>query len=100
MAKQVKQWLAVYDEIFHTHENTDRYCALSCLIVRRYGLSFSVNGIKKNGKIVYIATLEAQDSEEYFKEFCAMANKVNGLYCVSDIIEFANRVLDAKNNQE
>ena len=100
MAKQVKQWLAVYDEIFHTDENANRYCTLTGLCIRRYGLSFSVNGIKKNGKILYIATLEAQDSEEYFKEFCDMANKVKGLYCVSDIIEFANRVLDAKSNQE
>jgi len=100
MAKQVKQWLAVYDEIFHTDENANRYYALTGLTVRRYGLSLSVNGIKKNGKILYMATLEAQDSEEYFKEFCAMADKVNGLYCVSDIIDFAIRVLDAKSNQE
>ena len=102
MAKQVKQWLAVYDEIFHTSENTMRYGALTSLCVRRYGLSFSVNGkyIKKKGKVLYMATLEAQDSEDYFKEFCDMANKVNGLYCVSDIIDLAIRVLDAKSNQE
>lgn len=100
MAKQVKQWLAVYDEIFHTDENAKRYYALTGLTVRRYGLSLSVNGIKNNGKILYMATLEAQDSEEYFKEFCDMANKVNGLYCVSDIIDFAIRVLDAKSNHE
>ena len=100
MAKQVKQWLAVYDEIFHTDENARRYNALTGLCVRRYGLSLSVNGIKKNGKILYMATLEAQDSEEYFKEFCDTANKVNGLYCVSDIFEFATKVLIEKSNQE
>ena len=100
MTKQVKQWLAVYDEIFHTYENANRYSTLTGLCVRCYGLSFSFNGIKKNGKILYVATLEAQDSEDDFKEFCDMANKVNGLYCVSDIIDFANRVLDAKSNQE
>ena len=94
MAKQVKQWLVVYDEILHTYENSNRFYALTGLTVRRYGLSFSVNGIKNNGKILCIATLEAQDSEESFKEFCDMADKVKGLYCVSDIIDYASRVLE------
>ena len=93
MAKQVKQWLVVYDEIFYTDENANRYIALTGLCVRRYGLSLSVNSIKNNGKLMFIATLEAHDSEEYFKEFCDMADKVNGLYCVSDIFDNAIRVL-------
>lgn len=100
MAKQVKQWLAVFDEIFHTDDNASRYYALLYWNVRHYGTSFSVNGIKNNGKLLYIATLEVRDNEEYFKEFCDMADKVNGLYCVSDIIDNAIRVLDAKSNQE
>lgn len=100
MAKQVKQWLAVYDEIFNTDENASRYIALTGLCVRRHGLSLSVDGIKNKGNIMYVSTLEAQDSEEAFKEFCDMADKVNGLYCVSDIIDNAIRVLDAKSNQE
>lgn len=100
MAKQVKQWLAVYNEIFSTDENESRYCALLYWNVRHYGTSFSVNGIKSNGKLLYIATLEVQDNEEYFKEFCDMADRVNGLYCVSDIIDNAIRVLDAKSNKE
>ena len=93
MAKQVKQWLMVNDEIFRTDENASRYYELVSFKFRRYGLSFTVSGINNNGKILYIATLEAQDSEEYFKEFCAMADKVNGLYCVSDIIDAATTVL-------
>lgn len=101
MAKQVKQWLAVYDEILHTDDNASRYYALLNCNVIHYGTSFfSVNVIKSNGKLMYIATLEVRDSEEYFKEFCDMADKVNGLYCVSDIIDNAIRVLDAKSNQE
>ena len=93
MAKQVKQWLVVYADIFYTNENARRYAELWRLSVTRYGLSFSVNGIKNNGKILDIVTLEAHDCEEYFKEFCDMADKVNGLYCVSDIIDAATRVL-------
>lgn len=100
MTKQIKQWLVVYADIFYTDENARRYYELLCLNVTRYGLSFSVNGIKNNGKILYIATLDAQGSEENFKEFCAMADKVNGLYCVSDIIDFATKVLAKKSNQE
>lgn len=101
MAKQVKQWLAVYDEILDTDDNASRYYALLNCNVRHYGTSiFSVNVIKSNGKLMYIATLEVRDSEEYFKEFCDMADKVNGLYCISDIIDNAIRVLDAKSNQE
>ena len=99
MAKQVKQWLAVIDEIFNTDENANRYYALLPWSVK-HGTSFSVDGIKNNGKILYIATLEVQDNEEYFKEFCAMIDKVKGLYRVSDIIDFAIKVLDAKSNQE
>lgn len=94
MKKQVNQWFAVYDEIFRTDDNTNRYCALWGWSLRHYGTSFSVNGIKKNGKLLYMATLEVQDNEEYFKEFCDMADKVNGLYCVSDIIDFASKVLE------
>lgn len=91
MAKQVKQWLAVYDEIFRTDDNANRYYALLYWNVRHYGTSFSVNGIKNNDKLMCIATLEVTDSEEYFKEFCVMADKVNGLYCVSDIFDNAIR---------
>ena len=100
MTKQVKQWLVVYSDIFYTDENARRYYELLRINLIRYGLSFSVNGIKNNGKILYIATLESQDSEQYFKEFCAMAVKVNGMYCISDIIDVATKVLVEKSNQE
>ena len=100
MARKIKQWLVVYADIFYTDENARRYYELLCLGLRRYGLSFSSSGIKNNGKILYIATLEAQDSEEYFKEFCEMADKVNGLYCVSDIVDNANRLFIEMSNQE
>ena len=100
MAKQVKQWLMVNDEIFRTDDNASRYYALLYWNVRHYGTNLSMNAIKKNGKVMYIATIEVTDSEEYFKEFCDMADKVNGLYCVSDIIDNAIRVLDAKSNKE
>lgn len=100
MTKQVKQWLMVNDEIFRTDDNASRYYALLCWNVRHYGTSLSMNGIKNGGKVMHIATIEVTDNEEYFKEFCDMADKVNGLYCVSDIIDNAIRVLDAKSNQE
>lgn len=101
MIKQVKQWLVVIDEIFRTDENASRYYALLYWNVRHYGTKLSMNAIKNNGgKVMDIATIEVTDSEEYFKEFCDMADKVNGLYCVSDIIDNAIRVLDAKSNQE
>lgn len=100
MTKQVKQWLMVNDEIFRTDDNASRYYALLYWNVRHYGTSLSMNGIKNGGKVMHIATIEVTDNEEYFKEFCDMADKVNGLYCVSDIIDNAIRVLDAKSNQE
>ena len=100
MAKQIKQWLMANDEIFRTDENASRYYALLYWNVRHYNANLSVNTIKNGGKVMYIATIEVTDSEEYFKEFCDMAEKVNGLYCVSDITENAIRVLDAKSNQE
>lgn len=102
MAKQVKQWLMVNDEIYRTVENMNRYYALLCWNVRHYNVRLFENTIKNRNsdKVMYIITLEVQDNEEYFKEFCDMADKVNGLYCVSDIIDNAIRVLDAKSNQE
>ena len=100
MKKQVKQWLVVLDEVMQDEENGNRYYGLFYWCVRHYGTSYSVNGIKNNGKLLYIATIEVHDNEEYFKEFCNMVDKVNGLYCVSDIIDNAIRVLDAMSNQE
>jgi len=102
MAKQVKQWLMVNDEIYRTDDNASRYYALLYWNVRHYNASLSVNAIKNgnSGKLMYIATIEVTDGEDEFKEFCDMADKVNGLYCVSDIIDNAIRVLDAKSNQE
>ncbi len=102
MAKQVRQWLMVNDEIFRTVENMNRYYALLYWNVRHYNARLSENTIKNRNsdKIMYIVTIEVTDNEEQFKEFCDMADKVNGLYCVSDIIDNANRVLDTKSNQE
>lgn len=93
MAKQVKQWLIFNDEIFRTGENASRYYALLYWNVRHYGTKLSMNAIKNGNKIMDIATIEVTDNEEYFKEFCDMADKVNGLYCVSDIIGNAIKVL-------
>lgn len=101
MAKQIKQWLMVNDEIYHTVENMNRYYALLHWNVRHYNARLYENAIKNRNsdKIMYIITIEVQDNEEHFKEFCDMADKVNGLYCVSDIIDNSIRVLDAKSNQ-
>ena len=104
MAKQIKQWLMVSDEVYRTNENTNRFIEFNEMLlywnVRHYNAHLSMNTIKKSGKLMNIVTLEVTDGEEEFKEFCDMAEKVNGLYCVSDIIDNAIRVLDAKSNQE
>ena len=99
MAKQVKQWLAVLNEILHTDENSNRYCALLTWGVNHYGLSFSINGIMNNGEILYIATLEAQDSEENFKDFCTMAKAVDGLYDIDNIFDTSIKILKEKANK-
>lgn len=98
MKTKIKQWLAVYDEIFHTDKSAISYCALLTWNVNHYGISFSVSGINNNGKIMYIATLEAQDNEE-FKEFCDMANKVKGLYDIDIIFDTAIKILKEKANK-
>ena len=102
MVKQVKQWLMVNDEIYRTDDNASRFYALLYWNVRHYNASLSMVAIKNgnSGKLMYIATMEVTDGEDEFKEFCDMADKVDGLYCVSDIIDNAIRVLDAKSNQE
>jgi hypothetical protein len=95
MVKQVKQWLMVNDEIYRTNENASRYNAWLCWNASHYNASLSMNAIKHNsGKIIYIATIEIADNEEQFKEFCNMADKVNGLYCVTDIMDNASKVLE------
>lgn len=100
MTKLIKQWLVVYADIFYTDENARRYYDLFRLGLRHDGLSFSCSGIKNNGKILYIATLVAKDSETHFTEFCEMADKVNGMYCVSDIVNNANKLFIEMSNQE
>lgn len=102
MKKQVKQWLMVNGEIYRTAENVSRFYALLYWNVRHWNANLRVNIIKKDNKLMYIATLEVQDNEEQFKEFCKIADKVNGLYDVSEIIYNAVRVFNVneKSNKE
>lgn len=88
----IKQWLMFRDEIFSNSENSTRYLDMLYYNVHHDGICYYVSGINNNGKIMYIATLEAQDSEEY-KEFCSQAKAVNGLYDIDIIFDTAIKIL-------
>ena len=98
MKTKIKQWFMLRDEIFSNAENSTRYLDMLYYNVQHDGISYYVSGINNNGKIMYIATLEAQDSEE-FKEFCTMAKAIDGLYDIDNINDTANKILKEKANE-
>ena len=89
----------VKDEICRTDENAQRYLDLLYYNVKHQDLHLYQNTVCKNSKTISIMTIVAY-SQEVFDDFCKMADKVNGLYRVCDIIEGSIKVLAEKSDQE
>lgn len=98
MKTKINQWLMLKDEIFDNDQNSMRYLGLLFYNVH-HDMQLHQNTVCKNGKKMDIMTI-VTDNKEVYDEFCAMADKVNGLYCVYDIMDNATRVLDEMSNQE
>ena len=92
MKTKINQWFMVKDEVFSTDENAMRYLDLLYYNVHQ-DMQLHQNTVCKNGKTMDIMTIVTDDKEVY-DEFCAMADKVNGLYCVYDIMDNASKVLE------
>lgn len=98
MKRKIKQWLMVNDEICRTDENAMRYLDMLYYNVKHQDLHLYQSTVCKNSTTMNIITIVA-DSKEVYDDFCEMADKVNGLYSVCDIIENATKVLAEKSIQ-
>lgn len=98
MKTKINQWLMLKDEIFDNDQNSMRYLDMLYYNVHQ-DMQLHQNTVCKNGKTMDIMTI-VTDNKEVYDEFCAMADKVNGLYCVYGIMDNATRVLDEMSNQE
>lgn len=92
METKINQWLMLRDEILGDAENTTRYLDMLHYNVLHQDMQLHQNTVCKNGKTMDIMSI-ITDNEEVYYEFCAMADKVNGLYCVYDIMNNAITVL-------
>ena len=94
METKINQWLMLRDEILGDAENTTRYLdMLHYNVLHQDTLQLHQNTVCKNGKTMDIMSI-ITDNKEVYDEFCAMADKVNGLYCVYDIMNNAIKVLE------
>ena len=93
MKTKINQWLMLRDEMLDNAENAKRYLDMLFYNVHHATLQLHQNTVCKNGKTMDIMTIITDDKEVY-DEFCAMADKVNGLYCVYDIMDNASKVLE------
>lgn len=92
MKTKINQWLMLEDEIFDNDQNSR--CYLDMLFYNvKHDMQLHQNTVCKNGKTMNIMTI-VTDNKEVYDEFCAMADKVNGLYCVYDIMDNASKVLE------
>ena len=92
MKTKINQWFMVKDEVFTTDENLKRYLDMLYFNVHQ-DMELHQNTVRKNGKTMNIMTI-VTDNKEVYDEFCAMADSINGLYCVSDIVDNASKVLE------
>lgn len=92
MKTKINQWFMVKDEVFATEENFTRYLDMLFFNVHQ-DMQLHQNTVCKNGKTMNIMTI-VTDNKEVYDEFCAMADSINGLYCVSDIVDNASKVLE------
>ena len=92
MKTKINQWFMVKDEVFSTDENFIRYLDMLYFNVLQ-DMQLHQNTVCKNGKTMNIITI-VTDNKEVYDEFCAMADSVNGLYCVSDIMDNVSKVLE------
>lgn len=93
MKTKINQWLMLKDEIFDNTENSMSYLDLLFYNVH-HDMQLHQNMVCKNGKTMAIMTI-VTDNKEVYDEFCAMADKVNGLYCVYTIMDNASKVLES-----
>ena len=93
MKTKINQWLMLKDEIFDNTENSMSYLDLLFYNVH-HDMQLRQNMVCKNGKTMDIMTI-VTDNKEVYDEFCAMADKVNGLYCVYTIMDNASKVLES-----
>lgn len=91
MKTKINQWFMVKDEVFTTDENLKCYLDMLYFNVHQ-DMQLHQNTVRKNGKTMNIMTI-VTDNKEVYDEFCAMADRVRGLYCVSDIVDNASKVL-------
>lgn len=92
MKTKINQWLMLRDEMFGNAENAKRYLDMLFYNVH-HDMQLHQNTVCKNGKTMDIMTI-VTDNKEVYDEFCAMADEVNGLYCVYDIMDSASKVLE------
>ena len=80
-------YLLVTDVIFNDGENAQRYNALLWWNVKHRNVTLKLRTVIKNGKLISIMTLVTPDDRaDLSSEFDELANKVNGLYHVYDLI--------------
>lgn len=92
MKTKINQWLMLRDEMLGNAENAKRYLDMLFYNVH-HDMQLHQNTVCKNGKTMDIMTI-VTDNKEVYDEFCAMADEVNGLYCVYDIMGSASKVLE------
>lgn len=93
METKINQWLMLNDEIFDNDQNAMRYLDMLYYNVHHKDMQLHQNTVCKNGKTMNIMTI-VTDNKEVYDEFSAMADKVNGLYCVYAIMDNASTVLE------
>ena len=99
METKINQWLMLKDEIFDNDQNSMRYIDMLYYNVHHRDMRLYQNTVCQNGKTMDIMTI-VTDNKEVYNEFCAMADNINGLYCVYTIMDNASKVLGAMSNQE
>ena len=99
METKINQWLMLKDEIFDNDQNSMRYIDMLYYNVHHRDMRLYQNTVCQNGKTMDIMTI-VTDNKEVYNEFCAMADNINGLYCVYTIMDNASRVLSAMSKQE
>lgn len=97
MAKKVKQWLVVLNEVMQDDDNANRYYGLYRWNIRHRNAHLALQTVKRDSKLITIATITVDDDEVAYYEFCILASKVNGLYRIDDILKSVNLINEYNN---
>ena len=73
-------------------DNARRYYGLYYWNTKHRNAHLALQTVKNNGKLITIATITVYDDESDYNEFCNLASKVNGLYCIDDILRVLNEL--------